>query len=230
MHTEHAQWCNNSQAFFEKEDTSRHRLHKEIAQLVHRQKPERILDYGAGDGRLILQIPGWQNNEVMIYDPDQTAVSLAKNNFNGHGNVSYTEEEEALAADRYDTVICCNVVMCLSNEQELAMVIASIKRLKTDDGMLYLGMTHPCFLDREFATYSNEYVDGARTFNYFRSGDEYRVFMRQDRDAIVIKDFFWSLSDVINRLLRFGFQLLGIKELKDIDKNNFSPFIILILK
>jgi SAM-dependent methyltransferase len=223
-------WCNDSVAFFAKEDASRFNLHQEIAALINQTTPARIIDYGGGDGRMIFNISSWTDSEVMIYDPDPTAVELAKTNFHEAENVSYRIQEDDLPGETYDTVICCNVMMCLSDQAELSKVISSLKRIKTHDGVLYLGMTHPCFLDRPFATYTNDYVNTPDSFDYFNNGARYRVFMRQEQQKIIIKDFFWNLSFLINKFLQCGLQLLGLKELQDITPSSFSPFLILTFK
>lgn len=231
MPTESNKWCNDSSLYFQKEDASRiFTLHKEIAENISSFNPIEILDFGCGNGKILESFPTISKYKFTLYDPEQNAINEAIKKFSIYRNIHYELDSKKLPKNYYDVVIFCNVIMVIQTKEELEKTIQILKRVKKLGGVLYVGLTHPCFLDRQFSTYENDFTLKNQSFNYFSNGDKYKVYMKQEDKTIVIKDFFWNLSVILNLFLTNGFTLQEIKELKDIENNNFSPFLILKLK
>jgi len=223
-----SEWCNDSSLYFQKKDASRvFTLHKKIVEDISISNAMEILDYGSGDGKILESFPSINRYKFTLHDPDESAMNEAIKKFNGYENVRFEADSNNLPSNFYDAVIFCNVIMCVKSTDNLQETIQTIKRIKRKTGAVYAGLTHPCFLDKQFATYSNDFSLGEKSFDYFDNGAIYHVYMQEQDNTIVIKDFFWNLSLIINLFLMSGFNLLSIKELRDVEKNNFSPFMIL---
>jgi len=230
MPTEGREWCNDPALYFRKEDASRvFTLHKEIADDVYNAGAKKILDYGSGDGKILDSFPSISGPEITLHDPEEVALSEAREKFGGHSNVNFEADCDKLPSAYYDAVILCNVIMVIRTEEELKTVFCSLRRVLRTGGTLYAGLTHPCFLDREFATYANDFTRRTKEFNYFDDGAAYKVYMEQGGLPIVITDFFWSLSLLVTLFLKSGFTLLGVKELRDVEENRYPPFMVLRL-
>jgi len=230
MPTRRRDWCNDPSLYFRKEDASRiFTLHREIANEVYNSGAQKILDYGSGNGKILESFPSINGLEVTLHDPAADAMNAARGKFGGYSNIRFETDCDKLPPAYYDAVIFCNVVMVIKTEDELKEVFSSLKRVTRPGGKLYAGLTHPCFLDRNFATYGNDYTRGSKPFDYFDNGAPYKVYMAQSEDPIVITDFFWNLSLLTNLFLTSGFTLLGIKELHDVEENCYPPFMILKL-
>lgn len=223
-----SEWCNDSSLYFQKKDASRlFTLHKKIVEDISISNAVEILDYGSGDGKILESFPSLKKYKFTLHDPDEGAMKEAIKKFNGYTNIHFEADGDKLPSNFYDAVIFCNVIMCVPSKDILQKTIQTIKRIKKKTGSVYAGLTHPCFLDKQFATYSNDFTLGKKSFDYFDNGAIYQVYMEEQGETIVIKDFFWNLSLIINLFLTNGFNLLSIKELQDVEKNNFSPFMIL---
>lgn len=221
-------WCSDPLMYFQKEDASRiTTIHKEIAQEICASQATRILDYGSGDGKILNSFPSINDYQITLFDPEETAMSEAFKVYKDQLTVRFESDSENLPSNLYDAVIFCNVIMVLQTIEELLKTLQTIKRTKNADGVVYAGMTHPCFLDRQFATYNNDFTLKKKPFNYFQNGQGYQVYMTQSENTIVINDVFWNLSKIINSFMQSGFKLLEIKELKDVEENDFPPFLIL---
>lgn len=229
MRTDSKKWCSDPDAYFQIDEASRIPiLHSAIARELLKRRPSRILDYGSGDGRFLTSLPAVEELQITLFDPDRNALKLAKKSWAGRPGIHFETKPESLPSESFDAVVCCNVLMVLKNVNEFNAVIANLKTTVRKGGFVYVGITHPCFVDRTFATYSNDYTKGSKAFNYFANGDAYNVYMQGVEKQIVIKDFFWNLSSVINRFIREGLCLLKLRELRDVSKNNYSPFLLLI--
>lgn len=221
-------WCNDSALFFQKEDASRiQTLHREIVDNILLSNDIEILDYGSGDGKIFELFPSVSDFKITLHDPEPIAINEAMRKFNGYANFKFESDGTNLPSNTFDAVIFCNVIMCIPTQEELVRTIQDLKRTVKENGIIYAGLTHPCFLDKKFATYTNSFTEGEQLFDYFKNGENYQVYMQEGQSKIVIKDFFWSLSFILNLFLNAGFRLLSMKEFRDVEKNNFSPFILL---
>ena len=123
-------------------------------------RAERVLDYGCGNGWLAREIAD-RGREVLGYDPDRALQprwesrvlkphpEQAENGFvpcEGIGNLRFTHERsEALAAGRFDLVICRRVLCTIEDDAELRAVLGDLRTLVTDRGRVIVTVCDPHF-------------------------------------------------------------------------------------
>lgn len=222
-------WCNDSELYFRKEDASRIPiLHKEIGSDIELCNVERILDFGSGDGKIFDSISSIDSYEITMHDTDIFALTIARKKFEHYTNIHYEGDSKKLKSNYYDAIIINNVVMCLSDQKDWEELLNTVLRIKSKDANIYVGLTHPCFLEKKFYSYTNDYVQLRQPFNYFNNGSKYIVFMDyKNNNEIEIRDTFWNMSFIINSFLSSGFKLSCMKELKDVELNSYSPYLLL---
>ena len=123
-------------------------------------RAERVLDYGCGSGWLA-RVLADRGREVLGYDPDCTHLprwesralkphrEQAENGFvpcEGIGSLRFTHErDEALAAGRFDFVICRRVLCTIEDEAELRAVLGDLRTLVTECGRVVVTVCDPHF-------------------------------------------------------------------------------------
>lgn len=221
-------WCSNSELYFKIQNKLHlSTLHKEIIKDIEHSKPKTILDYGGGDGSLLDRL-GLEHFKGFLYDTDPIALKIARKTVGINDNLTIVDNLNSVKEVCFDAIILCNVLMCVNGEEKIIEILKEIKRLKNSEGVLYLGMTHPCYIDKKFNSYSNDFIEGNLEFDYFDNGKPYNVYYQFEEEKIIIKDFFWNLS----RIFSFAKEAdLIIKDIIEIDdkNNNYSPFIMLKL-
>ena len=210
------------------DDTSRIPiLHRQIVDEIEGDGAHSVLDYGSGDGRLIESFSDFEKYKFTLFDTDTEILKIAAKKFAKNENVTVKQESSQLTIGGYDAVVSSNVLMLMKTREELGRVVEHMKSLVASGGSIYVGITHPCFLDHKFATYSNDFTDGHKVFDYFKNGADYNVYMTVGSVEIEIKDHFWNLSTIINEFLVSDLCLRSIVELPDIQSSNFSPFLFM---
>ena len=108
-------------------------------------RAERVLDYGCGSGWLAREIADL-GLEVLGYDPDRTRRPRWESLCKGLDNLRFTHErEEALAAGRFDLVICRHVLCTIEDDAELRAVLADLHALVTERGRVVVTVCDPHF-------------------------------------------------------------------------------------
>jgi trans-aconitate methyltransferase len=228
MPTEQDPWCTDKYLYFQMNDTSRIPiLHRQIVKEVDRAGARNILDYGCGDGRLMESFSEFEKYNFTLFDSDPEILRLVAHKFMGKDNVLVRTDSSQLSEGGYDAVVSSNVLMLMKSIEELRLIVKQMRRLMASGGAVYVGITHPCFLDHKFATYSNDFTDRFKEFDYFANGADYKVHMTVGSVEIEIRDYFWNLSTIINQFIASEFRLKLMVELRDIQPNNFPPFLFL---
>jgi len=226
-------WSKNAELFMRVKHTSQQRvLHPTIAKLINIQNPNKLLDFGCGDGRLIKLLN--KNILVDIYDKNIEMVELAQSKLEKRVSKVFKSITE-INKVQYDAIILSMVLVCIDNEDEYYEVLKKIKEVKSETGKLYVSVTHPCFRDRKFSNFRTSYGT-IQTYNYFNEGEPFNVYIEDEMPPnVAFTDFHWSLSYTINSFIKAGFIIDEMIELKDdveskFYNRNFPGFIIFTLK
>ena len=108
-------------------------------------RAERVLDYGCGNGKLTREIAD-RGREVRGYDPDRTRQPRWESLCKGIDNLRFTHERgEALAAGRFDLVICRRVLCTIEGGAELRAVLGDLRALVTEHGRVVVTVCDPHF-------------------------------------------------------------------------------------
>ena len=105
----------------------------------------RVLDYGCGNGWLAREIAD-RGREVLGHDPDRAHLPRWESLCKGLGSLRFTHErDEALAAGRFDLVICRRVLCTIEDDAELRAVLDDLRALVTDRGRVIVTVCDPHF-------------------------------------------------------------------------------------
>jgi 2-polyprenyl-3-methyl-5-hydroxy-6-metoxy-1,4-benzoquinol methylase len=205
--------------------------HPAILNIVedHKSKIKRVLDYGCGDGSLICQMG--VDFEYSVFDISPTMLDIAMKNLESFNAVRYDRSKD-IPRNKFDLVILSMVLVCVDQQSEVEHILKTIKEVKKNNGMLVLANPHPCFRDEPFSSYYTEFSIGKK-FDYFLNGQKHALFIR-DSDISFI-DQNWTISYLVNEIIKAGMNIIKLIELKDNQTNNFfnansSPSLILICK
>ncbi len=108
-------------------------------------RAERVLDYGCGSGKLAGEIAD-RGIRVLGYDPDRTRRPRWESLCKRLDNLGFTHERgEALAAGRFDLVICRRVLCTIEDDAELRAVLDDLRALTTERGRVVVTVCNPHF-------------------------------------------------------------------------------------
>ena len=110
-----------------------------------RHTPLRVLDIGAGDGELVLQMVRVASVEPVIYEPTPSLMAQAREKLAGLDGVVFTDTLDALTSMSFDYVFCLEVFEHLP-QQETVETITQIDRLLKPGGHVVIGVPHELFL------------------------------------------------------------------------------------
>ncbi len=225
MLTDNNCWCNNSELYYQNDNLLHlFSLHEELRNEILNYKPKTILDFGSGAGKLLKSLEINDNFEITLFDIEKSAIEMAKYTYSNKTII--TSNEKDLKPNYYDVVICSNVLMCIPTESEIQSIFKRMTSAKKDNGVLIIGITHPCFLDRNFQSFNNDYSLNKQEFNYFLNGNSYNVFVNYKNNEAIIKDYFWNLSFIINTALKVGLRIIAFDEIKT-NESNYPPYLLI---
>jgi len=190
-------------------------LHPYLRRVIHEARCETILDYGCGDGALFLE-GDVVAKETWLYDNSKRMMDFAKINFADRPGYKFLDDIESAPSDYYDAVILSLVLMTIPSLDEQSFVLRQMARAKKDTGIALVAVTHPCFRQYRFSTFSTEFALG-NEFPYLQNGIPFQV-MLEDRDSsasVQFTDYHWNLSATINTIVDAGLAIEQIVELPD---------------
>lgn len=219
-------------------DSRQYILLPEIAKIIKSINANKVLDYGCGEGYLSNNIYN-KSVSLGLYDISSEMVELAKKNSidNNIEEVMAYNDVEEIPQNIYDTVVLSLVLMTIGEDAKYKKVLENCKKALSEDGLLLIGLTHPCFRNAMFSTHHTKYTLGAE-FDYFTNNKPFKVFLRTSKSDkfIQFKDFHHSLSYTFSMLNKVGFYVEDMLELKDKSIENsfynkkYSPYLILKCK
>lgn len=211
-----------AEAFVAVGDDRRRTLFPRILQRIRERDARSVLDYGGGDGELARLCVSLPLQHVATYDLSPEMNALARQASGEHPTVRVVEHTEELREGSFDVVTCNGVWMCWPTEEACIANLSEMRRLLAPGGILLASVTHPCFRDRQFATYRTDF-DMSR---YLDDGRSFRVTVFDGEREVVLDDTHWSLTAMSRQLVASGLHLSGIEELADSGGAPGSPWLI----
>lgn len=226
-------WSENASLFMSVTHTSQQNvLHPTLANLVNEGMPNRLLDFGCGDGRMLELINS--ATSIDVHDSNKEMLELAKHRVRNRID-NFIEKRETMKIDYYDAVILSMVLVCVNNEIEYLEILKCIQNAKKVTGRVYIAVSHPCFRDREFSNFHTSYGKD-QPFKYLHDGEPFNVYIEDEMPpSVAFTDYHWSLSFTLNKIIEAGMTIERIIETPDDISNPkhntlLSPFIIIIAK
>lgn len=183
-----------------------------------------VADYGCGEGKLI-DLIGKKGAEVYGFDISSAMIEKARDRIGNHARVIESGKIQ-LDDNSLDSVVCSFVLMMCPKIEDLEIIFREVNRVLRSGGSWIYGITHPAFIDKNFATYRNVFPNG---FNYFDEGKPYRFILRRRDGVEVSNDSFidhnYSLSTYLNLLSQTGFSFECLREVR-IGNDSFPAYMI----
>ncbi len=208
-------------------------LHPYLLNQLRKGNYKNILDYGCGDGSLF---DSWQGNdcEITLYDISIKMLEIARNTFKARRNVKVIDDIKLIEEKSQDAVVLSLVLMTVESIEIQEDIFRQIKRVKKDDGLLLVAITHPCFRQYAFSTFHTAFSKG-REFDYFKEGQQFLVELtdKSNNKTVEFLDYHWSLGTTLNIISNAGFILMHCEELHDEQADGggcnpyFPPYLIL---
>ena len=231
-------WTKYPERFAEVTRDNRHYiLHPFLAKIALSAGADSILDHGCGDGAFNYHLP--HSTEIGLYDINESILQIAQSNLSDYPKKRIFKSPNEIPKGQYDCVISSNVLMTIDNDEEYEKVLNELTISKKEEGLVLIGITHPCFRQSRFSTFETSYCKG-QPFDYFSQGDEFKVFMKlggnSGENEIAFSDFHYSLSCTIKKLLKSGLEIIDLFELNDSSINSgfynpsFPPFLVIKCK
>jgi len=210
-------------------DTRLVRVFPEAVRLLRDLGCSSLLDYGAGDGRFVEAWLDSSGGFAVAYDPAPEMRRMATSRlsrFVGRANVV----GELRGLDhRFDALTFHAVWMCLPKRDICMNCLRKANQLLQDRGTFIASVTHPCFRDRQFATFRTSFdMD-----NYGSEGSPFEVSMFDGERVIEFTDYHWSLAEMSRQLRDSGFAITDLLELPDLEETPWPrsfPWLIIVAK
>ena len=123
--------------------------YRPMMDLISTERPNSVLDYGCGDGRLTDELSG-RRIDTVGYDPDADIISRC---LERGGRAAYGGREllERLFAEdvRFDVVVCGRVLCTIADHAEFDGVLTDLRRLVSESGTALVAVCNPFHLSTE---------------------------------------------------------------------------------
>lgn len=177
-----------------------------------RQKPNRILDYGGGTGRLSrLLLNAFPNSMIHLFDPSENSVEVAKMELGGTGRFTCSSNPE-IDQGLFDLVTCAGVFHHIPR----ALWQKNMKRITKSmakNGVIYVFEHNPICPHAQILLYMAS-LD--RDANFLRSGTVTKLFRQSNLHPIKSQfiSFFPSNWKIFHPLERYlGWNPLGAQHM-----------------
>lgn len=108
--------------------------------LVASHKAQRMLDFGAGKGKLA-QVMAGMVERLIAFDPDPTMFRRLRQI---SGITAVATVDEAAAAGPFDMIVCRRVA-CQVDDETLKDILRTLRRAVSDDGRVVFALCHPAY-------------------------------------------------------------------------------------
>src|SRR5262249_6564199 len=154
-------------------------------------QPQRLLDYGGGDGKFaVLCAQSLPLPEIVTYDPAPRMTSLARSLCANFKQIRVTGAIEKIQSGIFDVVTLNGVWMCLTSRDGCLKALSEIARLLRSNGVLIASVTHPCFRTCKFSDDSTDFSNS----HYFNDGTLFNVTICNGKRELRIVDTHWSVT------------------------------------
>jgi len=173
-------------------------------------RPERLLDYGGGDGKFAVQCAeNLPLKEIVTYDPSPRMTSLARSLCADFKQIRVTERIQDIQPGTFDAATFNGVWMCLTSREACLDTLSEIARLLRSNGRLIASVTHPSFRTCKFSDYSTDFNHR----DYFNDGTLFNVTISNTKHELQIVDTHWNLTAMSSQLSESGFLIENLFEL-----------------
>lgn len=205
------------------------RVFPEALRVLRAEGCARLLDYGGGDGRFAASWLSEANGTVVVFDPAPEMRKMASEALSPFGARARVVERTDHLEGTFDAVTLHAVWMCLSTRDACVRCLAECQRLLAPNGVLVASVTHPCFRDRQFATFRTSFDMN----DYGREGTPFHVSMFDGEHVIDFTDYHWSLAEMTRQLKETGFGISQMIELSDVDESPWPrsfPWLVIVAR
>ena len=113
--------------------------------------------------------------------------------------------------EKYDAIILSMLFPEFDSIDQIYKTLQECHKLLNDNGLLLIGVAHPCF-DKYMTSYLFNEKNVETDFEgYFESSTK---FIIRHNEGLIFEDHHWTLADYINSLSKTGFALTKIDECK----------------
>lgn len=211
------------------EDRSRI-VYPRMLEILRACRVRRVFDFGGGDGRFIEALLSaavdWESKpEALIcYDPSAEMRELARRRLRHSSTTQVIDRSDEAWRGRYDAVTFNAVWMGLEDEDTCTRTLRLAASLIRPGAIFLASVTHPCFRDRVFHSYSTDFD----MRQYFENGSGFAVHIYDSANAVEVLDTHWNLEAMTRQLMSAGLLLRRIHELPDVDAAAAgSPWMLL---
>jgi len=183
-----------------------------LCDFILARKPATVLDFGCGDARFALEISRRLGGGVSAYERDPEMLARARRRIGCEpGSVELLPPPDASWHGRFDAIFLLGVWMCWETREECLTILGHLARSLRPGGVVIASITHPCFRDRDFATYRTDF-DMSR---YMENGVLFRVAIGQPGAETPVTDTHWNLAETFNQALEAGLTPIAVREHAD---------------
>jgi SAM-dependent methyltransferase len=182
---------------------------------VKERAPQSLLDFGAGDGRLLFLLRENFDFELWYYDPSQDFQSLAGRTLRDR-RVQFVDTADELPTAYFDLVVSIAVWMTIPTHSECVAYLRHQYRMLKPGGRSLIVVTHPCFREEKYSSFHT----GFNNIRYLESGTSFETVIQNDAAALHFVDYHWNLGAMIRQAEEAGFCVAQITEFPDIPDGN----------
>jgi SAM-dependent methyltransferase len=204
-------------------------LHPAVADIVNAIAGSELLDFGAGDGRIMALFD--ERFRIDAYDNSEQMRNLLRALRQARLRAVFDEASD-IQPSRYDVVLLSMVLICIASDAEVLEVLTRCFEALRQGGTLVIAVTHPCFRREVFSNFRTAYTDGT-PFRYLEDGAPFTVTLEDTgAPSVTFTDYHWSIQHTLTAVARAGLTLTGLFETGDDETHprynaTASPFLIL---
>jgi SAM-dependent methyltransferase len=198
-----------------------------LRQLLTRQGARSVLDYGGGAGQFCAEYLPKPVSIAAYFDASPNMRALARLRLGTASRVRIFGSAAEIPSAAYDAVVMTAVWMEFPTERDAVRNLRTIARALKSGGHLYAAVTHPCFREERFSTFSTDF----KNQSYLQTGTRYTATVSDGRNRTRFEDTHWNLDAMSGQLLRSGFVIRRLHEMADTpgarNAGRGSPWLII---
>ncbi len=213
-------------------DGSSRALHLAMATLINAIHPERLIDFGCGDGRLL---PLVRARAKYAFDPAPEMLASLLRQHGRECREVYRHRSEV--PDRsFDSVVFSLVLPWLESEQEVHETFKDLARISAPRAQVLIGTTHPCFRSGRYSDFYTGYaLDPAKPFPYRQDRAKFAVTVLDHttgQPVTTFQDTHWTLSFTFAALRSSGLVVEQITEVYDtqVESSDWPPYLLFVCR
>ncbi|MFZ5806468.1 MAG: class I SAM-dependent methyltransferase [Verrucomicrobiota bacterium] len=193
-----------------------------LCERLRQIQPQKLLDYGCGDGLFAHFCSQLPIQEIVIFDNAPHMISLAKEKCSEHPHIRVEEKTQHLPSENFDAVTFNAVWMCLSNHDDCVQTLKEVHRLLKINGYFFAAVTHPCFRNFDYAACRTDFA----IKDYSQDGLPFKTQLSRNGKSIQFTDYHWTMGAMSRQLKESGFVIEEIVEIPEKDAHDeFKPGI-----